>query len=200
MKKRIEELIEQNKRNGPPPVPVRCCICSLPVEKRRAVDKSLMEKNTSLEAIATDLGIAKSSVFRHAKNHLIPQVRERLLAAVASRPGVLENAETAEDFRDLNARADLIPLFRKGEGLLKISETNEDLQAARGFLSELRQVLELSARLDGKLGDGPSREKPSPQVVIVINAVSGASALQASATDDLRINAPVTIDSRAERA
>ncbi len=122
MKKRIEELIAANKRNGPPPVPVRCCVCNLPVEKRQAVDKSLMEKNTSLEAIARDLGIAKSSVFRHAKNHLIPQVKERLLVAVASRPGVLETTDTVQDLRDLNARAELIPLYQKAKRLIGTAE------------------------------------------------------------------------------
>jgi DNA-directed RNA polymerase subunit N (RpoN/RPB10) len=198
LKKRIEELIERNKRNDPDAVPVRCFICNLPVEKRQRVDKSLMEKNTSLEAIATDLGIAKSSVFRHAKNHLVPQVKDRLLVAVASRPGVLEGVETPEDLRDLNARAELVLLFQKAKALVETTIDNEDFPAVKGFLAEGRQLLELLARLDGKLnGDDPERNR-IPVVIVIHNA--GPTAAQVTLDPELAINGPVTIDTRAERA
>lgn len=197
MKKRIEELIERTKRNGSAavPVPSRCFICALSAEKRQAVDRSLMEKSTSLEAIARDLKIAKSSAWRHMKNHLVPQLKDRLLVAVASRPGVLEGVETPEDLRALNARAELVQLFQKAKALVETTIDNEDFPAVKGFLAEGRQLLELLARLDGKLnGDDPGGSKV-PVVVIVSYAPAAAQI----APDDLQVNAPVTIDTRAER-
>ena len=71
MKKLIRNLIgkRNDDRSASVPLLVRCSICSLPTEKRQAVDAALSEEGASLGAIARQLGIAKSSVWRH-KSHL----------------------------------------------------------------------------------------------------------------------------------
>lgn len=201
MKKNIRELIERNKRNDRSAAdspPSRCFICALPVEKRQAVEKSLAEDDTSLGAIAKTLGIAKASVWRHAKNHLVPAVKQQLLSVIVRHPEALQNIETPGDLRDLNARAELVLLFQKAKALVETTIDNEDFPAVKGFLAEGRQLLELLSRLDGKLNGDDSERNRIPVVIVINNA--GPTAAQVALDPELAINGAVTIDTRAERA
>lgn len=93
MKKQIRNLIERNRRHATEtavPFPVRCSICALPVEKRQAVNNLLTEEDASLSDIARQLGIARASVWRHAKNHLMPQAKKNATELV------LQNAPAAD--------------------------------------------------------------------------------------------------------
>jgi hypothetical protein len=151
MRKMIQNLINRNKRNATETIitlGVRCFICQLPPEKRALIDKSLTEESVSLRTIADGLNISKASVWRHAKNHLVPEVKKQLVAAVASQPEVLDSTRTLEDLHSLNAKAEVTVLYRKAKGLLETAVGAKDFQATRGFLSEGRQCLELMGRFD----------------------------------------------------
>jgi hypothetical protein len=156
MKERILKLIDRNKRHDRSAsvlVPVRCSICRLPAEERRAVDNALAEEGASLGVIAKRLGISRSSVCRHAKHHLMPAVREQLRAAIASKPGALEVTQTIKDLRNLDARAEVSVLYQKVKDILAKAEDANDFMAMKAFLSEGRQCLDLMGRWDGAFLD-----------------------------------------------
>jgi hypothetical protein len=161
MKNQIRSLIKRNSRNATETIvslPVRCFICSLPVEKRLAVDNSLTQDDTSLSAIARQLGIAKASVWRHARNHLVPVMKEKLREVITegayseARPtvtGAVRTVQTLDEFRAFNARSEVAPLFWKAKELMKTAEDARNFQVLKWFLSEARLLLELAGRFDG---------------------------------------------------
>jgi phage terminase small subunit len=70
MKKLIRSLIRNKQHASETTVPrlVRCSICSMPTDERKAVDELLSSASISLSAIAKQLGIAKASVWRHQQH------------------------------------------------------------------------------------------------------------------------------------
>lgn len=162
MKNKIRELIERNDRNdrngedAPIPVPTRCLICNLLPEKRAEIDQALTEEGLTLGAVVRRFRLSKASIWRHAKNHVLPQVKSRLEQAF-ERAGVLQQTvgavvdqmQTTEDLRAFVARAELTSLYWKVKRHIQRAEDAKDYQTLRWSLSEGRQMLELAGRFDG---------------------------------------------------
>ena len=75
MKKTIRSRLARRQRNTTETTVshARYLVCSLPRDKWEAAEKAMTD-NATLQGIARELGVSKASVFRHARNHLMPRV------------------------------------------------------------------------------------------------------------------------------
>jgi hypothetical protein len=120
-----------------------CTVCSSPRHER--VDLEIVSGET-LAQIAKRYRLSSDSILRHKKKHLSPA-----LVKVALEKVQIESAGLAS-----NATADRVEsLIDRLEILLSIGEERESLTAAANVARELRQCLELQARLRGDLTDRP---------------------------------------------
>ncbi len=88
-------------------------------------------------AVARAVGCNRSTATRHARNHLLPELRE----AVAADP----------DLKHLDVVSELKDLYARMKGHLERAEQSDNWQAIKGFHSEARNDLELLAKLLGEL-------------------------------------------------
>jgi hypothetical protein len=116
-----------------------CTVCASP--NREAIDEALVEGRAHTR-IAAEYDVDRSSVRRHAQNHL-PIVLARVTEQLQDRRG-LSLLERVENLYD---RADAI--------LIACEQTGRATQSL-GAIRELRAVCELLGRVTGELRDSPS--------------------------------------------
>lgn len=116
-----------------------CLVCDNP--KRDEYDQALALGKMTPAQVARKISVHRSSVTRHMKNHLLPQVR----------------ADVEEDptLGQVNILDELRNLYRRMRLHLERAEKADNWQAIRGFHSEARQDLELLAKLLGQLDERP---------------------------------------------
>jgi hypothetical protein len=115
-----------------------CRICRDP--RREQIDRALSLPGGSTRGVAGAFGATKSAMARH-RLHSVGVVEKVKVARL----------RTFEDFV-----ASLEELHGKAAGILGKAEKARNLTASTNALREIRQTVELIARLVGELKDGPS--------------------------------------------
>lgn len=140
-----------------------CTICTSP--RRSAVDAALAG-GESPPAVARRYKLSPDALRRHRDAHLSPA-----LARVAvERYG----ADSARDAYDATVDK-LESLIGRLEGLLSVAEERKSLIGASNLAREIRQSLELIARLRGELTERPTvaiNVLASPEIVALTAAIA----------------------------
>jgi hypothetical protein len=142
-----------------------CTICTSP--RRSAVDAQLAG-GESLAAVAKRYKLSPDALRRHREGHLSPA-----LAAVAVERYGAESAAAAFD----QTTARIESLIARLEGLLEVAEERKSLLGGANIAREIRQSLELIARLRGELD-----ERPVTTVVNVLASPEFTAAVTAMLT------------------
>jgi len=121
-----------------------CSACVSP--KRLQIDTELAGEQTTLSALARRIGVSRDALRRHRDQHLSPA-----LAKVAIERYGADSAEQAFDSVTLRVES----LLDRLEVLLAIAEDRKSLVGGANIAREIRQSLELVARLRGELNDKP---------------------------------------------
>jgi AcrR family transcriptional regulator len=156
------------------------------------VEAELMDGSVSLDVVARRAEVSKASVYRHAKNHLLPRVKSKLEAATQT--PVVDDAELGalEALDRLSTRVEVLPLYKRLMRLAITAEREKNWPATRAFLSEARQTLELGARVHGEFVDAIAlASAPRQPFVLILQGKSPAAGV-----DD---DEPLTIDVTAQR-
>lgn len=122
-----------------------CSICQH--EKRPQIELALVHK-VPLRTIAARFNVSPHAVHRHAKNHLSPQMRAALLAAVRPTEIDLEALQRSE------SEGLLSHLVTQRARLQQLSEQSlelADVRAAAAVEGRITSNLELTAKLLGQL-------------------------------------------------
>jgi hypothetical protein len=127
-------------------VTVVCATCSH--AEREAIDRALAAGNPSLRQLAARYGISTSALHRHRSKHL---------------PGALVEVAPAEGADSALARLEV--LIPRVEKTLRRAERDGKATQVVTAARELRQCLELVARLRGEL-----RPDPAVQVNVLTSA------------------------------
>jgi AcrR family transcriptional regulator len=151
-----------------------------------------MDGSVSLDVVARGAKVSKASVYRHAKNHLLPRVKSKL--AAATQTPVVDDGELGalEALDRLSTRLEVLPLYKRLMRLAITAEREKNWPATRAFLAEARQTLELGARVHGEFVDAIALASVQRQPFVVI--LQGGS--QVAGVDD---EEPLTIDVTAQR-
>lgn len=115
----------------------RCAVCNHP--EREAFEKDLALDRTTAAEVARRVGCNRSTVTRHLKNHLLPELRESY------------QASAEPELKHLDVLAEMKELYGRMKQHLAHAEAAKDWQAIRGFHAEARKDLELLAKLLGEL-------------------------------------------------
>lgn len=127
----------QNPRQSNP----RCSVCKHPDRER--LDRALVLRTRTQQSIADELDVARSSISRHVKNHILPQVASGI---------VLGKDNTVFEFTE--------EIDRVYAGLWELRDRaagQDDLRAALGFHKEIRLLLVLLANVGEKMAQGGLR-------------------------------------------
>ena len=116
-----------------------CTVCQHP--KRGEIDKRLAT-DSNFAGISRDFaGISEDALKRHKENHL---------------PGALAKAENIKEVVKADALLeDVKALRKKALGILEAAEKAGDLKTALLGIREARSCMELLAKVEGQLKDGP---------------------------------------------
>jgi AcrR family transcriptional regulator len=115
----------------------RCAVCNH--SEREAFEKDLALERTTAAEVARRVGCNRSTVTRHLKNHLLPELRESY------------QASAEPELKHLDVLAEMKELYGRMKQHLADAEAAKDWQAIRGFHAEARKDLELLAKLLGEL-------------------------------------------------
>lgn len=118
-------------------MPRRCSICDHP--QRDAIDNYLVEGG-SYRSIAKQFDVSAPATLRHKRNHL---------------PASLVRAHEAKQAASAdNLLANVCKLQKRAERILRSAEKSGDHRVALSAIRELRNTIELLARLAGELQEG----------------------------------------------
>jgi hypothetical protein len=134
-------------------MPRRCTICHH--EERDEIDRQL-SGGGAIGAIGAEWGVSTDALKRHKANHLLPEMREKLVAD--------------PDLRDVDVLAEMKGLYARMKGHLERVEETDNWQAIKAFHSEARADLELLAKLIGQLDERPQVNvliSPTVQTAII---------------------------------
>jgi len=95
---------------------------------------------------------------------------KRELCAVSSEEASIDDDEqlgALERLERLTVRTEALPLYKRLMRLAITAERERNWPATRGFLSEARQVLELSGRAHGEFANEPENSVRKPFVIIL---------------------------------
>ncbi len=118
-------------------MPRTCTICNHPDRER--IDQALVEGG-AYRVIAKQYGVSAPATFRHKLNHL-PKAMVRAHEA--------KQAASAD-----NLLANVCSLQKRANRILRKAEKSEDHRIALSAIRELRNTVELLARLAGELQEG----------------------------------------------
>jgi AcrR family transcriptional regulator len=139
----------------------RCAVCNH--KERETFEKDLALERTTAADVARAIGCNRSTVTRHLRNHLLPELRESYQA----------NAEP--ELKHLDVLAEMMELYGRMKEHLSNAENGEDWQAIRAFHAEARKDLELLAKLLGELQqEGTVNITVSPQWLTMRHTITMA--------------------------
>jgi hypothetical protein len=121
-------------------MPMPCKVCGSPARER--IEQAYCG-GTGYIGVAAAAGISKSAAARHCQHHL---------SAALARYGEQHPAQ-AETLRAERLFDELERLRRRAASLLDKAEAAKDFRAAAAAIREGRELLELSARLEGRIRD-----------------------------------------------
>jgi len=116
-------------------MPQQCKVCVHP--KRDAINRELLEATSTGSAVAERYGLTTAAVNRHKHNHLTVSS-----ALVSEQKNALQIVAYASDLYDRAAG-----ILKRAEALLAEDADSRSVQAAASAVRELRQTIELLAKL-----------------------------------------------------
>lgn len=134
----------------------KCVICSDP--RVAQIDAALLE-NTGYREIAKRFEASESAIFRHQARHL-PTVLAKAADARASVGELMAGDNLVQKVRDLETAANRIATAAEAAG---------DLRTALTGLREIARIVELMARLTGRLDGDPSGPGGSNRTAVIFN-------------------------------
>ena len=144
----------------------KCVICGDP--RVAEIDAALLE-NTGYREIAKRFEASESAIFRHQARHL-PAVLAKAADVRASVGELMAGDNLVQKVRDLETAANRIATAAEAAG---------DLRTALTGLREIARIVELMARLTGRL-DGDAGRGPGNGATLIINfPVATAEQLEA---------------------
>ena len=133
--------------------PVRCSVCR---HERRSEIESALVAGDSLRKIAKQFSVGKGAIDRHKSRHLVES-----LANAAQAPEAVRGDLLLSQLQSQQARAD--QLYRQAERILRRAQARRDhgtslaaIRTAASTLGEIRNSLELLAKLAGQLRESPT--------------------------------------------
>lgn len=124
-----------------------CSVCRH--RERAAIDLGLA-RGVSYEALARRYDLGADALRRHAKNHLPPQLRAKLLAG----PDISLDLDKLRETESQSLLANLVALRHRLYASLDVAEAAGDSGMAARVISQLHKNLELAGRLLGDLNVG----------------------------------------------
>lgn len=125
----------------------RCSICA---HRERAVIDLAISRGVSIGALAKRYGAGSDSLYRHARNHLPPQLRATLLAG----PDLDIDLDKLRETESQSLLANLIAIRRRLFASLDTAEECGDGNMISRVAGQLHRNLELTGELLGDLGAG----------------------------------------------
>jgi len=119
--------------------PRRCVVCEN--EDRDAIDRDLIRKRRTQADIARQLGVNRSTISRHFKNHVLPA----LASAMISAPGDVSIGTMITEFDDL---------YGSNRQIREMAFARDDLRLAKDVNVEQRRLLEVLLKQGDKIGAG----------------------------------------------
>jgi hypothetical protein len=121
-----------------------CLVCASP--RRRGVDEALASGGDTYAAIGRRFRLSADSIKRHKAAHLSPALQRVVLAQADDESAMAAFSNTLAQVQSLAGRL---------EALMSVAEDRQSLIGASNVARELRQCLELVAKLRGELNERP---------------------------------------------
>lgn len=119
--------------------PRRCVVCEN--EDRDAIDRDLIRKRRTQADIARQLGVNRSTISRHYRNHVLPAVASAMISA----PGDVSIGTMITEFDDL---------YGSNRQIREMAFARDDLRLAKDMNVEQRRLLEVLLKQGDKIGAG----------------------------------------------
>jgi transposase-like protein len=119
--------------------PRRCVVCEN--EDRDAIDRDLIRKRRTQADIARQLGVNRSTISRHYRDHVLPAVASAMISA----PGDVSIGTMITEFDDL---------YGSNRQIREMAFARDDLRLARDMNVEQRRLLEVLLKQGDKIGAG----------------------------------------------
>ncbi len=119
--------------------PNRCVVCAH--EDREAIDRDLIQRRRTQADIARELGIDRSTVSRHYRNHVLPA----LATAMVTGPSDVSIGNLLSEFDDL---------YGSNRQIREMAFARDDLRLAKDMNTEQRRLLEFMLKHGDKIGAG----------------------------------------------
>jgi AcrR family transcriptional regulator len=119
--------------------PRRCVVCEN--EDREAIDRDLILKRRTQADIARQLGVNRSTVSRHYRDHVLPAVASAMISA----PGDVSIGTMIAEFDDL---------YGSNRQIREMAFARDDLRLAKDMNVEQRRLLEVLLKHGDKIGAG----------------------------------------------
>lgn len=126
---------------------LRCSVCRH--REAAAIDLGLA-RGVSTRALSRRYKLGADSLYRHAKNHLPPQLRARLLAG----PNLSIDLDRLKDTESQSLLANLVALRGRLFASFDVAEEAGDSNMVARVATQLHKNFELVGRLLGDLGIG----------------------------------------------
>lgn len=144
----------------------KCVICSDP--RVAQIDAALLE-NTGYREIAKRFEASESAIFRHQARHL-PAVLAKAADVRATVGELMAGDNLLQKVRDLETRANRIAAAAEAAG---------DLRTALTGLREIARIVELMARLTGRLDGDPTGPGGATRSITINFPVMSAEQMEA---------------------
>ena len=122
---------------GDPPMPRKCSVCN--PEQRESIDQDLLS-GTPYRSVGKRYGVGTSAVFRHKRDHITQLIAQAVEAREVR--GLEHGDDLLGQLQSLNGRA---------MSILDDAETSGDRRGALAAIREVRNIIELNAKLCGQI-------------------------------------------------
>ena len=122
-----------------PVSPNRCVVCA--DDDREAIDRALIRRERTQADVARQLGVDRSTISRHFRNHVLPA----LASAMVSNSADISMGSVLAEFDHL---------YGTNRQIQEVALARDDLRLARDMSVERRKLLEVLLKNGDKIGAG----------------------------------------------
>ena len=122
-----------------PVPPNRCVVCGH--EDQEAIDRDLIRRQRTQADVARQLGVDRSTISRHFRNHVLPALASTMISSSA-------------DISMGSVLAEFDHLYGTNRQIQEVAIARDDLRMARDMSIERRKLLEVLLKNGDKIGAG----------------------------------------------
>ena len=122
-----------------PVPPNRCVVCGH--EDQEAIDRDLVRRQRTQADVARQLGVDRSTISRHFRNHVLPALASTMISSSA-------------DISMGSVLAEFDHLYGTNRQIQEVAIARDDLRMARDMSIERRKLLEVLLKNGDKIGAG----------------------------------------------